>query len=76
MREFINDNLLENVVGGASTGPMEPAGKGLKWYQIKPNETLIGIAEKCGTDYKYLAEINSIPDPNLIRAGKWIKVPA
>ena len=75
MSEFVNDNLLEDVVGGAKQ-PTEPAGRGLKWYQIKPNETLIGIAKKCGTDYKYLARLNNIPDPNLIRAGKWIKVPA
>ena len=75
MSEIVNDALLDDVVGGVKE-PKEAAGKGLKWYQIKPGETLIKIAKKFGTDYKYLAKINNIPDPNLIRAGKWIKVPA
>ena len=75
MSEMINDTLLDDVVGGTKE-PQEAAGKGLKWYQIKPGDTLIKIAKKFGTDYKYLAKINNIADPNLIRAGKWIKVPA
>ena len=71
----LTEEELAQVCGGAKR-PTEDPGEGLQWYQIKPQETLVGIAKNFGTDYKYLARINNIPDPNLLRAGKWIRVPA
>ena len=77
MSEFIKDELLDEVTGGAAK-PTKPAGKGLKWYQVVPGDTLIRIAERHGTTYKHLMELNKdiIKDASLIRTGSWIRVPA
>lgn len=43
-------------------------------YTIQPGDTLSSIANKFGTTYQHLAEINGISNPNLIYAGQTIKV--
>lgn len=43
-------------------------------YTIQPGDTLSSIANKFGTTYQHLAEINRISNPNLIYAGQVIKV--
>ena len=74
MSEFINEEMLDEVVGGAKKPTKDP-GAGYQWYQIKKGDTLIKIAQRFGTDYKTLAKLNNIPDPSKIYAGNWIKVP-
>lgn len=71
----LSEEELQNVVGGAKQ-PSEPAGEGMKWYQILPDDTLIKIARKFDTDYKNLAKLNNIADLSQIRPGQWIRVPA
>lgn len=44
-------------------------------YTVKQGDTLIEIAAKYGIDYKLLAEINGIDNPDLIYAGDKIKLP-
>ena len=43
-------------------------------YTVKAGDTLSGIAEKYGTTYQHLAEINGISNPNLIYPGQVIKI--
>lgn len=43
-------------------------------YTVKSGDTLSGIAQKFGTTYQYLAQINNIANPNLIRVGQVLKV--
>ena len=43
-------------------------------YTVKAGDTLSGIAEKYGTTYQHLAQINGISNPNLIYPGQVIKI--
>lgn len=43
-------------------------------YTVKNGDTLSGIANKFGTTYQKLAEINGISDPNKIYAGQVLKI--
>lgn len=52
--------------------PVQP-GK-IQTYTVKNGDTLSGIAEKYGTTYQRLAEINGISDPNLIYLGQVLKI--
>ena len=45
-----------------------------EYYTIQPGDTLSGIAAKFGTTWQWLAEINSISDPDLIYPGNTIRV--
>lgn len=46
----------------------------IKTYTVKSGDTLSGIAEKFGTTYQQLANINGIQNPNLIYPGQVIKI--
>ena len=45
------------------------------YYKIQSGDTLIKIAEKFNTNYKYLQEINNIKNANLIYTGDTLKIP-
>ncbi|OPX91650.1 MAG: Murein DD-endopeptidase MepM [Pelotomaculum sp. PtaB.Bin013] len=45
-------------------------------YEIKPGDTLSGIAREKGISLEFLAAANNLADPDDIRAGQLIKVPA
>lgn len=45
-------------------------------YTVKNGDTLSGIAAKYRTTYQAIAAFNGITNPNLIRAGQKIKIPA
>ncbi len=44
-------------------------------YTVKAGDTLSAIALKFGTTVKAIADLNQIPDPNLIRVGQEIRIP-
>lgn len=44
-------------------------------YQIKPGDTLSGIAGKFHTSVNALAKLNHLANPNVIRAGKRLMLP-
>ncbi|SDC25973.1 LysM peptidoglycan-binding domain-containing protein [Actinokineospora iranica] len=44
-------------------------------YQIRPGDTLSGIAARHGTTVAALARLNGISDPNRIYAGNWLTLP-
>jgi len=43
-------------------------------YIVKSGDTLSGIANKFGTNYQHLAQINGIVDPNKIYVGQILKI--
>lgn len=45
-------------------------------YTVKAGDTLSAIASKYGTTYQKLATYNGISNPNVIRVGQQIKIPA
>ncbi|MFZ2513313.1 MAG: LysM peptidoglycan-binding domain-containing protein [Candidatus Saccharimonadales bacterium] len=44
-------------------------------YTVKSGDTLSGIADMHGTDYRTLAKMNNINNPDFIRTGQQIKLP-
>ena len=56
-----------------------PAGGGTTSYTIQPGDTLSGIAQQFLGDagrYPEIAQLNNIPNPDLINAGATIQIPA
>ena len=53
-----------------------PASGGETVYTVKKGDTLSAIAAKYGTTYQEIAAYNGIANPNLIRVGQNIKIPA
>ena len=74
MSEFVNEETLNEVVGGAARPTADP-GPGYQWYQIVKGDTLTRIAKRFGTDVKTLQTLNAIKNASLIIKGTWIKVP-
>lgn len=66
--ENIPESELENISGGAYTGPCFK-------YQIRPGDCLSVIALTYGTTVKTLCEINKIPNPDFIRAWDYLLIP-
>ena len=66
------------VAGGTDTpaAPQEPTTATETVYTVKSGDTLSGIAAKYGTTYQELAAYNGISNPNLIRVGQQIRIPA
>jgi LysM repeat protein len=46
------------------------------YYTVKPGDTLYSIARKYGLTASYLAQVNTIPNPNEIYAGRVLWIPA
>lgn len=44
-------------------------------YEVRPGDTLSGIAQRFGTDLERLGELNPQIDPDRLRAGATIRVP-
>nr|DAJ06393.1 MAG TPA: Cell wall hydrolase autolysin [Caudoviricetes sp.] len=62
--------------GGSATVVTPPASGGETVYTVKKGDTLSAIAAKYGTTYQEIAAYNGIANPNLIRVGQKIKIPA
>ena len=56
--------VIEGAAAEAST----------EYYTIQSGDTLSSIAANYGTTWQWLAEVNSISDPNLIYPGNTIRV--
>lgn len=63
-------------LGVADTAPDAGAAQGVTVYTVKKGDTLSQIAAKYGTTYQAIAAYNGIKNPNAIRVGQKIKVPA
>ncbi len=56
------------------TPPGPPAPPSGDTYVVQAGDTLSGIAAKYGTTWQALAQLNHLPDPNLIRVGQVLRV--
>lgn len=63
-------------LGMADTAPDAGAAQGVTVYTVKKGDTLSQIAAKYGTTYQAIAAYNGIKNPNAIRVGQKIKIPA
>lgn len=63
-------------LGVADTAPDAGAAQGVTVYTVKKGDTLSQIAAKYGTTYQAIAAYNGIKNPNTIRVGQKIKIPA
>lgn len=62
--------------GGSAPVLTPPASGGETVYTVKKGDTLSAIAAKYGTTYQAIAAYNGIKNPNAIRVGQKIKIPA
>lgn len=79
--KYGNDDTRKTVLGtrynevqavvNASYGS---GGSSAQYYTVRSGDTLSGIAQKYGTTYQRLAQINGISNPNLIYPGQKIKI--
>lgn len=63
-------------LGVADTASDAGAAQGVTVYTVKKGDTLSQIAAKYGTTYQAIAAYNGIKNPNAIRVGQKIKIPA
>lgn len=63
-------------LGVADTAPDAGAAQGVTVYTVKKGDTLSQIVAKYGTTYQAIAAYNGIKNPNAIRVGQKIKIPA
>lgn len=61
-------------LSGPAAAPAEP--RPTNTYTVVSGDTLSGIAQRYNTTYQTLASMNGISNPNLIRVGQVLKVPA
>ena len=74
----LNLNEMDTVAGGRGGSPtVLPKKKGYIVYQIAGSDNLTKIARQYGTTVKAIVAANpTIDNPNFIRAGFWIYIPA
>lgn len=63
-------------LGVEDTAPDTGAAQGVTVYTVKKGDTLSQIAAKYGTTYQAIAAYNGIKNPNVIRVGQKIRIPA
>lgn len=61
--------------GGATPPSPSPSPQPGGTYTVVKGDTLIGIGEKTGTDWKQIAAINNIPAPYTIYPGQVLQLP-
>ncbi len=71
---FVGTQLT--IAKGVADTPAEAQPTGSSAHTVQPGETLAAIAARFGTTVQSLITTNGIDDPNLIRAGEQISVPA
>lgn len=66
------------VVGPAGSNPvgLNPASAGATAYVVEDGDTLSGIASKFGISTRSLAAANGISDPNTLKPGQQLLIPA
>ena len=69
-----NPYLLDKNLCFVNDGDIRGFYTEAEYYTVQSGDTLSGIAAKYGTNYKHLALINGIANPNKIYVGQKIKV--
>lgn len=59
----------------AEIGPLQSS-RGATTYTVKPGDTLAAIGARFGVDWRALAAANNLANPNLLRVGMILKIPA
>lgn len=67
---------MNRRLGVEDTAPDTGAAQGVTVYTVKKGDTLSQIAAKYGTTYQAIAAYNGIKNPNVIRVGQKIRIPA
>jgi plastocyanin len=49
---------------------------GCHWHYVRRGETLSGIGRRYGVSWRLLAQVNRLRNPNRIRAGSYLCIPA
>lgn len=71
LNQIANPNL---IYAGSTIRIPEEAQSNVRYYTIRPGDTLSEIAERFGTTTQALAALNQIANPNLIYAGTTIRI--
>lgn len=71
---YIGQRLQLVPSAAAPATPTAPAGT--TTHKVAPGETLSSIAQRYGTTIKAIQSLNGISDPNRVRIGQVLKIPA
>jgi len=67
--------LVTLLFGAVSASPVQAQGEATT-YTVQPGDTLAKLANRFGVTVDALVEANGIEDPNLIRVGQVLTIPA
>lgn len=65
---------LPALTGGSAPAPAPPPPQA-ETYVVQPGDTLSGIGQRLGVDWREIARVNNIADPNTIYVGQVVRVP-
>lgn len=74
-RDYFTDGILLSNSQEIPTNTTPDRGTSFTEITVQWGDTLSQIAREYNTSYQYLAQINNIPNPNLIYVGQTLKVP-
>jgi lysozyme len=66
---------LEVLTGAGAPPPPPPPAPPQETYVVQPGDTLSDIGAKLGVDWREIARVNGIADPDLIYVGQVLKIP-
>lgn len=74
-RDKFTNGVLLNDTSKIPEDTTSNASQDFEYITVRRGDTLSGIARRYNTSYQYLAKINDILNPNIIRVGQRLKVP-
>lgn len=66
---------LEVLTGAGAPPPPPPPAPPQETYVVQPGDTLSDIGAKLGVDWREIARVNGISDPDLIYVGQVLRIP-
>jgi lysozyme len=63
------------VLTGVGAPPPPPPAPPQETYVVQPGDTLSDIGAKLGVDWREIARVNGISDPDLIYVGQVLRIP-
>ena len=74
-RDKFTNGILLNDTSKIPEDTTNDATQEFEYITVRRGDTLSAIAREYNASYQYLAKINGIPNPNIIRVGQRLKVP-
>lgn len=74
-KDYFTNGILLNDTSKIPTDTTEDTKQEFETITVTRGDTLSEIARKYNTSYEYLARINDIQNPNILRVGERLKVP-